>query len=53
VVTSQIAGEIATARAVMNADDLIDVWINSDMVAHPKPAADPVSAGAGTAGRKS
>lgn len=42
VVTSQIAGEIATARAVMNADDLIDVWINSDMVAHPKPAADPV-----------
>lgn len=42
VVTSQIEGEIATARAAMNVEDLIDVWINSDMVAHPKPAPDPV-----------
>lgn len=42
VVTSQIEGEIATARAAMNVEDLIDVWINSNMVAHPKPAPDPV-----------
>lgn len=42
VVTSQIAGEIATARAAMNVEDLIDVWIHSDLVARPKPAPDPV-----------
>jgi HAD superfamily hydrolase (TIGR01509 family) len=42
VVTSQIEGEIATARAAMNIEDLIDVWIHSDLVARPKPAPDPV-----------
>lgn len=42
VVTSQIAGELATTRAVLGMDEWIGAWINSDMVAHPKPAADPV-----------
>jgi len=42
VVTSQIAGELATTRAVLGIDQWIGAWINSDMVAHPKPAPDPV-----------
>jgi len=42
VVTSQIAGELATTRAVLGMDEWIDAWINSDMVAYPKPAPDPV-----------
>jgi HAD superfamily hydrolase (TIGR01509 family) len=42
VVTSQIAGELATTRAVLGLDECIDTWIHSDLVAHPKPAADPV-----------
>lgn len=42
VVTSQIEGELATTRAALGIDDLIHVWIHSDLVAHPKPAPDPV-----------
>lgn len=42
VVTSQIEGELATTRAALGIEDVIDVWIHSDMVAHPKPAPDPV-----------
>lgn len=42
VVTSQIAAELAITRAAIGLDELVDVWVNSDMAAHPKPAADPV-----------
>ncbi|GAP12921.1 haloacid dehalogenase superfamily, subfamily IA, variant 3 [Longilinea arvoryzae] len=42
VVTSQIAGELETSRAALDVEDLVEVWVNSDMVAHPKPAADPI-----------
>ncbi len=41
-VTSQIAAELENSRAAIQAEELIDVWVNSDMVAHPKPAADPL-----------
>lgn len=42
VVTSQIAGELETSRDALGIEDLVEVWVNSDMVAHPKPAADPI-----------
>lgn len=41
-VSSETAAEIAITRTALAADDLIDVWVNSDIVAHPKPAADPI-----------
>lgn len=42
VATSQLATELVFTRDVIQADELVDVWVNSDMVAHPKPAPDPL-----------
>lgn len=42
VATSQLATELVFTRDVLQMDELVDVWVNSDMVAHPKPAPDPL-----------
>ncbi len=44
VVTSQVNAEFDIVRAEVGLDDLIEVWINSEMVARPKPNPDPVLA---------